>query len=59
MKCGNSVSTNIIINGSTGIVKTTVGRAIAETIGRCAYADGDFVIELHLHYSMQKDNILF
>ena len=54
----------IIVNGSPGAGKTTVGRKIAETIGRCAYIDGDFVIELHPHvdyketYPMQKDNIL-
>ncbi|MCL2406432.1 MAG: zeta toxin family protein [Defluviitaleaceae bacterium] len=54
----------IIINGSPGTGKTTVGRKIAEAIGRCAYIDGDFVIELHPHvdyketYHMQKDNIL-
>jgi len=54
----------IIINGSPGTGKTTLGRKIAETIGRCAYIDGDFVIELHPHvdyketYPMQKDNIL-
>jgi len=54
----------IIINGSPGAGKTTVGRKIAETIGRCAYIDGDFVTELHPHldyketYPMQKDNIL-
>jgi len=54
----------IIINGSPGTGKTTIGRAIAETIGRCAYIDGDFVTELHPHvdyketYPMQKDNIL-
>jgi len=54
----------IIINGSPGTGKTTVGRKIAESMGRCAYIDGDFVIELHPHidyketYPMQKDNIL-
>jgi len=54
----------IIINGSPGTGKTTVGRKIAEAVGRCAYIDGDFVIELHPHvdyketYPMQKDNIL-
>jgi len=54
----------IIINGSPGTGKTTVGRKIAEAIGCCAYIDGDFVVELHPHvdyketYPMQKDNIL-
>ena len=54
----------IIVNGSPGAGKTTIGRKIAETISRCAYIDGDFVIELHPHvdyketYPMQKDNIL-
>ena len=54
----------IIINGSPGSGKTTVGRKIAETLGRCAYIDGDFTIELHPHvdytetYPMQEDNIL-
>jgi len=55
----------IIVNGSPGAGKTTVGRKIAETIGRCAYIDGDFVIEIHPHvedyketYPMQYDNIL-
>jgi broad-specificity NMP kinase len=54
----------IIINGSPGTGKTTIGRKIAETVGRCAYIDGDFVIEIHPHvdyketYPMQKDNIL-
>jgi broad-specificity NMP kinase len=54
----------IIINGTMGAGKTTVGRRIAEKLGRAAFIDGDFVIELHPHIDeketkpMQRDNIL-
>ena len=54
----------ILINGAPGTGKIAIGRKLAESIGRCAYIDGDFVIELHPHvdcketYPMQKDNIL-
>ena len=54
----------IIINGTMGAGKTTIGRRIAELLGRAAFIDGDFVIELHPHIDeketkpMQRDNIL-
>ena len=54
----------IIINGTMGAGKTTIGRRTAEMLGRTAFIDGDFVIELHPHIDekhtkpMQRDNIL-
>lgn len=53
----------IIINGTMGAGKSTIGRRIAELLGRAAFIDGDFVIEMHPHVdeketkSMQRDNI--
>jgi len=53
----------IIINGTMGAGKSTIGRRIAELLGRAAFIDGDFVIELHPHIDeketkpMQRDNI--
>ena len=53
----------IIINGTMGAGKTTIGRRIAELLGRAAFIDGDFVIEMHPHIDeketkpMQRDNI--
>lgn len=54
----------IIINGTMGAGKSTVGRRIAELLGHAAFIDGDFVIEMHPHIDeketkpMQRDNIL-
>jgi len=54
----------IIINGTMGAGKTTIGRRIAELLGRAAFIDGDFVIEMHPHIDeketkpMQRDNLL-
>jgi len=54
----------IIINGTMGVGKTTIGRRIAELLGRAAFIDGDFVIEMHPHidhtetFDMQRDNIV-
>ena len=53
----------IIINGTMGVGKSTIGRRIAELLGHTAYIDGDYVIELHPHVDeketkpMQRDNI--
>ena len=53
----------IIINGTMGAGKTTIGRRAAELLGRAAFIDGDFVIEMHPHIDeketkpMQRDNI--
>ena len=53
----------IIINGTMGAGKSTVGRRIAELLGRAAFIDGDFVVELYPFIgieetmSMQRDNI--
>jgi len=53
----------IIINGTMGAGKSTIGRRIAEVLGRAAFIDGDFVVELHPFISieetmsMQRDNI--
>jgi len=53
----------IIINGTMGAGKSTVGRRVAELMGRAAFIDGDFVIEMHPHIDeketkpMQRDNI--
>ena len=54
----------IIINGTMGAGKSTVGRRIAELLGCAAFIEGDFVVELHPHIdhseteAMQRDNIL-
>jgi len=46
-----------------GVGKSTIGRRIAEMLGRAAFIDADFVIELHPHIDeketkpMQRDNI--
>lgn len=54
----------IIINGTMGAGKSTVGRRVAELLGSAAFIEGDFVIELHPHIdhseteAMQRDNIL-
>ncbi|MCL2697450.1 MAG: AAA family ATPase [Oscillospiraceae bacterium] len=54
----------IIINGTMGAGKSITGRRTAELLGRAAFIEGDFVIEMfpHIDYnetkSMQKDNIL-
>ena len=54
----------IVINGTMGAGKTVVGRRIAELLGRSAFIDGDFVIELHPYvdhtetFEIQKDNIV-
>ena len=54
----------IIINGTMGAGKSTIGRRIAELLGRAAFIDGDFVIEMHPHIDekhtkpIQRDNIL-
>ena len=64
IKRGYELKKYIIINGTMGAGKTTVGRRIAELLGRAAFIDGDFVIELHPHIDenhtkpMQRDNIL-
>ena len=53
----------IIINGTMGAGKSTIGRRIAELLGRAAFIDGDFVIEMHPHIDeketkpIQRDNI--
>ena len=53
----------IIVNGTMGAGKSTVGRRTAELLGSAAFIDGDFVIEMHPHIdeketkAMQRDNI--
>ena len=53
----------IVINGTMGAGKSTIGRRISELLGRSAFIDGDFVVELHPFIgieetmSMQRDNI--
>jgi len=47
-----------------GAGKSVVGRRIAELLGRAAFIDGDFVIEMHPHidhtetFDIQRDNIV-
>ena len=47
-----------------GVGKTTVGRKLAQSLGRSAFIDGDFVVEFHPHLDhsetniMQMDNVL-
>jgi len=54
----------IIINGGMGAGKSTVGRKVAEKLGRAAFIDADFLIEMYpeLDYSkgepMRRDNIV-
>jgi broad-specificity NMP kinase len=54
----------IVINGTMGVGKSTIGRRIAEMLGRAAFIDGDFVIEMHPHvdhtetFDMQRSNIV-
>jgi len=54
----------IVINGAMGAGKSVVGRRTAELLGRAAFIEGDFAIELHPHIdhseteAMQSDNIL-
>ena len=55
----------IIINGTMGAGKTTVGRRVCEMLGRSAFIDGDFCIEIHPFVgnaetkAMARDNILY
>ena len=54
----------IIINGTMGAGKSVVGRRIAEFMGRAAFIDGDFVIEMHPYvdhtetFDIQRSNIV-
>ena len=54
----------IIINGTMCAGKSAVGNRVTEKLGRAAFIDGDFVINMHPHIdyketeSMQIDNIL-
>ena len=54
----------IIINGTMGAGKSVVGRRVAELLGRAAFIDGDFVIEMHPcvdhteTFDMQRSNIV-
>jgi broad-specificity NMP kinase len=54
----------IIINGTMGAGKSVVGRRIAELMGRAAFIDGDFVIEMHPYidhtetFDIQRSNIV-
>ena len=54
----------IIINGTMGAGKSVVGRRIAELMGRAAFIDGDFVIEIHPcvdhveTFDIQRSNIV-
>ncbi|MCL2372596.1 MAG: hypothetical protein FWC78_04250 [Defluviitaleaceae bacterium] len=54
----------IIINGGMGAGKSATGRRIAELLGRAAFIEGDFVVDMHPYVgyqetqAMQADNIL-
>jgi shikimate kinase len=54
----------IVINGTMGAGKSSVGRCIAEKLGQAAFIDGDFVIEMHPYvdhaetFDMQRSNIV-
>jgi broad-specificity NMP kinase len=54
----------IIVNGTMGAGKSVAGRRIAELMGRAAFIDGDFVIEMHPYvdhtetFDMQRSNIV-
>ena len=54
----------IVINGSMGVGKTTVGRAVADRVPGTAFIDGDWCMDLHPFVgnretkAMAVDNIL-
>ena len=54
----------IIINGAMGMGKSTVGKRVCEKLGRAAFIDGDFCLDIHPFVgntetiTMARDNIL-
>jgi len=47
----------IIINGTMGAGKSTIGRRIAERLGHAAFINGDFVIEMHQYINHSETPI--
>lgn len=55
----------IIVNGPMGVGKTTVGKLICNKLGRAAFIDGDWCLDIHPFVgnketkAMAIDNILY